>query len=67
MDNGIQFDCKQFRKWYSELRIRNYYSNVLRPKANGQVKATNNTLMRTLKKKLQQKKVAWVEYVPEVL
>jgi ribonuclease HI len=54
----LQFDCKQFRKWCSELCVRNYYSNVLRPKANGQVEATNKTLMRTLKKKLQQKKGA---------
>jgi transposase InsO family protein len=66
-DNGTQFDCKQFQKWCSELRIWNDYSSVLNPKANGQVEATNKTLMRTLKKKLQKKKGAWVEYVPEVL
>jgi hypothetical protein len=66
-DNGTQFDSQQFQKWCSELRIRNYYSSVLRPKANGQVEATNKTLMRTLKKKLKTKKGAWVEYIPEVL
>jgi transposase InsO family protein len=66
-DNGTQFDCHQFRKWCSELHIRNYYSSVLLPKANGHVEAMNKTLMRTLKKKLQKKKGAWVEYVPEVL
>jgi hypothetical protein len=37
------------------------------PKANGQVEATNKTLLRTLKKKLRKKKGAWVEYIPEVL
>jgi hypothetical protein len=31
------------------------------------VEATNKILMRTQKKKLQQKKGTWVEYVPEVL
>jgi hypothetical protein len=66
-DNGTQFDSQQFRKWCFELRIRNYYSSVLCPKENGQVKATNKTLMRTMKKKLQKKKGALVEYVPEVL
>jgi transposase InsO family protein len=66
-DNGTQFDSQQFRKWCSELRIRNYYSSVLRPKANGQVEATNKTLIRTLKKKLEKKKGTWVEYIPEVL
>jgi hypothetical protein len=66
-DNGTQFDSQQFRKWCSELRIRNNYSSVLRPKTNGQVEATNKTLMRTLKKKLREKKEAWVEYILEVL
>jgi len=66
-DNGKQFDCEPFRRWCSELRIRNYYALVLYPKANGQVEATNKTLVRTLKKKLDKKKGAWVEYVPEVL
>jgi transposase InsO family protein len=65
-DNGKQFDCEPFRRWCSELRIRNYYASVLRPQANGQVEATNKTLVRTLKKKLEKKKGAWVEYVPEV-
>lgn len=64
-DNGKQFNCGPFRVWCSKLRICNYYSLVLRPKANGQV-AANKTLVRTLKKKLE-KKGAWVEYIPEVL
>lgn len=34
---------------------------------NGQVEATNKTLLKTLKKKLGKKKGAWAEYVPEVL
>jgi hypothetical protein len=67
IDNGKQFDCEQFRWWCSKLRIRNYYASVLYPKANGQVEATNKTLVRTLKKKLEKKKWAWVEYIPEVL
>jgi len=66
-DNGKQFDCEPFQKWCSELRILNYYSSVLYPKVNGQVEATNKTLVRKLKKKLEKKKGAWVEYVPEVL
>jgi ribonuclease HI len=66
-DNGKQFDCEPFRKWCAELRIRNYYSTPIYPPANGQVEATNKTLLRTLKKKLGRKKGAWAEYVPEVL
>ncbi|XP_062167005.1 uncharacterized protein LOC133873301 [Alnus glutinosa] len=66
-DNGKQFDCEPFRRWCLELLIRNYYVSVLYPKANGQVEATNKTLVRTLKKKLEKKKGPWVEYIPEVL
>jgi hypothetical protein len=37
------------------------------PNSNGQVEATNKTLLATLKKKLDRRKGLWVEYVPEVL
>jgi len=50
-----------------ELRIRNSYSTPAFPQTNGQVEATNKTLVQILKKKLGQKKGAWVEYLPEVL
>jgi len=63
-DNGKQFDCEPFQKWCAELHIRNYYSTPIYPPANGQVEATNKTLLRTLKKKLGRKKGAWAEYVP---
>jgi hypothetical protein len=66
-NNGKQFDCGQFRKWCAELRIRNYYSTSIHAPANGQVEATNKTLLKTLKKKLGRKKEAWAEYVPKVL
>jgi hypothetical protein len=66
-DNGAQFDGKPFRSWCAELGIRNHYSTPAYPKLNGQVEATNKTLLGTLKKKLDRRKVLWVEYVPEVL
>jgi ribonuclease HI len=66
-DNGKQFDCVPFRKWCADLHIRNFFSSPGHPQANGQVEATNKTLMRTLKKKLTDKKGAWVEFIPEVL
>jgi len=57
-DNGKHFDCGKFCKWCPELRIQNYYSTPTHPPANGQVKATNKTLLKTLKKKLDKKKRA---------
>jgi transposase InsO family protein len=66
-DNGKQFDCAHFRKWCSELYIRNSYWTPTFPQSIGQVEATNKTLVQILKKKLGQKKGAWVEYLPKVL
>jgi hypothetical protein len=66
-DNGTQFDGKSFRSWCAELGIQNCYSTPVYPKSNGQVEATNKTLLGTLKKKLDQRKGLWVEYVLEVL
>ena len=56
-DNGKQFDRKPFWKWCVELHIRNYFSSLGHPQANGQVEAMNKTLM----------KGAWVDYLLEVL
>jgi transposase InsO family protein len=55
-DNEKQFVCAHFQKWCSELRIRNNYSTPTFPQSNGQVEATNKTLVQILKKKLGQKK-----------
>jgi IS30 family transposase len=51
-DNGKQFDCEPFRKWCNELHIRNYFSSLGHPQANGQVEAANKTIFKILKKKL---------------
>lgn len=66
-DNEKQFDCGPFQKWCAVLQIRNYYSTPIHAPANGQVEATNKTLLKMLNKKLRSKKGAWAEYVPEVL
>lgn len=66
-DNGAQFDRRPFQKCCVELHIRNYYLTPIHPPAYWQVKATNKTLLATLKKKLNRKKGAWVEFIPKVL
>jgi transposase InsO family protein len=66
-DNRKQFDRARFWEWCSELGIINNYSTLIFPKSNGQVEATNKTLMQILKKKLGKKKGAWVESLLEVL
>ncbi|RVX23644.1 Gag-Pol polyprotein [Vitis vinifera] len=66
-DNGPQFDSIAFRNFCSELNIRNSYSTPRYPQSNGQVEATNKTLITALKKRLEQAKGKWVEELPDVL
>jgi hypothetical protein len=66
-DNGKQFDCEPFQKWCAELHIRNYFLSSGHPQANGQVKATNKTIFKILKKKLGNRKGDWADDLPEVL
>ncbi|XP_059460363.1 uncharacterized protein LOC132189630 [Corylus avellana] len=51
-DNGKQFDCESFRSWCTRLHVRQYFSSLGHPQANGQVEATNKTIFKILKKKL---------------
>ena len=67
VDNGPQFDNIAFRNFYSELNIRNSYSTPRYLQSNGQVEATNKTLITALKKRLEQAKGKWVEELPGVL
>ncbi|XP_059461857.1 uncharacterized protein LOC132190840 [Corylus avellana] len=66
-DNGKQFDCDSFREWCAKLHIRNYFSSPGHPQANGQVKITNKSIFKLLKKKLGDRKGDWVKDLPEVL
>ena len=47
--------------------MRNYFSSPGHPQANGQVKATNKTIFKTLKKKLGDRKGDWADDLPKVL
>ena len=66
-DNGLQFDSKMVRKYYSELRITNRYSTPTYPQGNGQAKAVNKVIVSGLKKRLDDAKGKWVEELPHVL
>ena len=66
-DNDPQFDSIAFRNFCSELNIRNSYCTSCYPQSNGQVEATNKTLITALKKRLEQAKGKWVEKLPGVL
>ena len=66
-DNGLQFDNKSFQEYCSSLGITNIYSSLEYPQSNGQVEATNKTIVNGLKKRLEGVKGNWVEELPNVL
>ena len=66
-NNRPQFDSIAFRTFYSELKIKNLCSTPRYPQSNGQVKATNKTLLSMLKKRLKKAKGKWVDELPRVL
>ena len=66
-DNGFQLDSKAFRKYCSDLGIKNRYSTLAYPQGNGQVEAVNKVIVNELKKRLDDAKGKWVEELPHVL
>ena len=66
-DNGLQFDNKAFRKYCSDLGIKNRYSIPAYTQGNGQVEAVNKVIVNGLKKRLDVAKGRWVEELPHVL
>ena len=66
-DNGLQFDSRAFRKYYSDLGIKNRYSTPAYPQGNEQAKAVNKVIVNRLKKRLDDAKGKWVEELPHVI
>ena len=66
-DKGLQFDSKAFRKYCSNLGIKNIYSTLAYPQGNAQAKAVNKVIVNGLKKRLNDAKGKWIEELPHVL
>ena len=57
-DNSRQFDNQAFRSFCLNLGIKNKYSSLGHPQANGQIEVTNQTLLRLIKSRLVRAKGA---------
>ena len=66
-DLGKQFDNVNFRTFCEGRKSDLRFVSMAHPQSNGLVEATNKTIKKLLKKKLQQKKGLWVEELPNVL
>ena len=66
-NNGLQFDSKTFRKYCSDMGIKNRYFTPTYPQGNGQTEVVNKVIVNGLKKRLDDAKGRWVEELPHVL
>ena len=66
-DNGKQFDNSAFKDFCLKLGIKNHYSSLTHPQANGQVEVTNRTLLKIIKTWLEGAKGIWPDELPSVL
>ena len=55
-ENGFQFDSKAFRKYCSDLGIKNRYSTLAYPQGNGQAETVNKVIVNGLKRRLDDAK-----------
>ncbi|XP_077248792.1 uncharacterized protein LOC143888303 [Tasmannia lanceolata] len=66
-DNGKQFDCRNFRKVCSDLKIEQRFTSVAHPQTNGQTEVTNRILLQGIKKRLDEKVGRWADELYHVL
>ncbi|XP_077252042.1 uncharacterized protein LOC143891333 [Tasmannia lanceolata] len=66
-DNGKQFDCRNFRKFCSDLKIEQRFTSVAHPQTNGQTEVTNRILLQGIKKRLDEKVGRWADELYHVL
>ena len=58
-ENGRQFNSHRFRTFCTNLGIKNKYSSLGHPQANGQTEVMNRTLLKIIKTRLVGAKGAW--------
>ena len=64
LENGTQFDCKEFKEFCDDLQINKVLISVARPQANRQVEAINKTIKHNLKTKLEDLKGRYADELP---
>lgn len=66
-DNGHKFDNQGFRSFCLNLNIKNKFSSIGHPQANGQTEVTNQTLLKIIKVQLEGENGAWHNKLPSIL
>ncbi|KAL0439056.1 UNVERIFIED_CONTAM: hypothetical protein Slati_2388600 [Sesamum latifolium] len=66
-DNGRQFQSRRIQEWCQGLHIRQRFTTVAHPQANGQVEVTNRILIQGIKRRLERVGGNWAEELTSVL
>ncbi|XP_071699264.1 uncharacterized protein [Rutidosis leptorrhynchoides] len=66
-DNGKKFAENPFRSWCEELGIKQNFTFVAHPQANGQVEVTNKEIVAGIKARLGLSQTGWVDELQNVL
>ncbi|KAL0433764.1 UNVERIFIED_CONTAM: hypothetical protein Slati_2710700 [Sesamum latifolium] len=66
-DNGRQFQGRRIQKWCQGLHIRQNFTTVAHPQANGHVEVTNRILVQGIKRRLERVGENWAKELTSVL
>nr|XP_027086382.1 uncharacterized protein LOC113708109 [Coffea arabica] len=66
-DNGRQFADSSLQGWCAELGIRQHFTSVGHPQANGQVENVNRTILHGLKMRMESARTGWLDELPTIL
>ncbi|RDY06849.1 Tf2-6, partial [Mucuna pruriens] len=66
-DNGTQFASSVTARFCQDLCIKQSFTSIEHPQANGQAEAANRVILRGLRRRLEEAKGRWVEELPQVL
>ena len=64
-DNGTPFVNSDIRKMLEFYQIKHYQSSLYYPQGNGQVEATNKTLIKIISKMSQEYTGGWAMHLPD--
>ena len=66
-DNGAQFSGSRLKEWLQSFKVEQRFTSVGHPQANGQVEATNKTIVKILEKRLRTSQDNWADDLDAVL
>ncbi|RDY02961.1 Tf2-11, partial [Mucuna pruriens] len=66
-DNGTQFASHATAEFCEGLKIKQLFTSIEHPQANGQAEAANKVILRGLRKRLEEAKGRWAEELSQVL